>query len=140
MTLLEKIEKLTWYNLINKLKDILKGLFAKSEEGSYKAYTALLSQDDTNAPTAIIIKNTIGNIVWSRVSEGSYKGTLNGAFPEGKTLAFIGATESGEDNSAEVCFAIRANNNEIIVRSRDTATTAGDNRLRNTSIEIRVYP
>ena len=47
MTLLEKINSLTWYDLINKLKDILKGLNDKPSGGyepPYKVYTALLNQ------------------------------------------------------------------------------------------------
>jgi len=31
----------------------------------YKVYTVLLSQSGTSAPTAIVLENTIGNIVWS---------------------------------------------------------------------------
>ena len=50
-----------------------------------KTYKALLTQTGTNAPTAVVLENTIGNIVWTRAGTGSYVGTLTGVFTVGST-------------------------------------------------------
>ena len=48
---------------------------------SYKVYVALVSQEGTSAPTAIILQNTLGGTpVWSRDSAGTYDLTLSSAF------------------------------------------------------------
>lgn len=50
-------------------------------------YIATLTQSGTNAPVATVFQNTLGGeIVWSRTSPGSYKGTLAGVFTENKTI------------------------------------------------------
>lgn len=52
-------------------------------QGLPKVYRALLSQSGTDAPTAVVIENTLGGtLVWSRLSAGLYIGTLAGAFPD----------------------------------------------------------
>lgn len=55
-----------------------------------KIYTAIMQQAGTAAPTATILKNDIGNIIWTRNDVGAYQGTLTGAFPSGKTIALTG--------------------------------------------------
>lgn len=50
-------------------------------------YAAILNQTGVNAPTATIVRNDLsGPIVWTRVTDGIYNGTLVGAFPENKTI------------------------------------------------------
>lgn len=53
-----------------------------------KSYKAYISQAEAAAaPTPRQIgTNTIGNIIWTKATTGQYIGTLNGAFPEGKTV------------------------------------------------------
>lgn len=49
--------------------------------GGASIYRAFLTQSGTSDPIAVAVgPNTIGNIVWTRVGAGSYKGTLSGAF------------------------------------------------------------
>lgn len=55
----------------------------------YKVYTAYIGQVGTGAPTVTIMENTIGAIVWTRTSTGSYLGTLTGAFTNNKTACFF---------------------------------------------------
>lgn len=51
-----------------------------------KEYTALITQSGTNAPQAIILKNTLGATpTWTRLEEGVYNLVLNEAFPQYKT-------------------------------------------------------
>jgi hypothetical protein len=52
-----------------------------------KVYRALLSQSGTNAPTAIVLENSLGGeVVWTRDTTGVYFGTLEDAFPIEKTF------------------------------------------------------
>jgi len=58
-----------------------------NEAVPYKIYKALLTQTGTNAPTAVVLENTLGGTpVWSYSSTGYYILTLSGVFTLGKTL------------------------------------------------------
>lgn len=107
---------------------------------SYKTYTALLTQSGSSAPTATVLENTIGNIVWARTSDGVYSGTLTGAFVSGKTVLFI------QDNVSLSTIVIsrrdvwieRTSANEVALYTLSESALV-DSVLNNTSIEIRVY-
>jgi hypothetical protein len=60
---------------------------------TYTKYIALISQSSTADPTVIELENTIGPIVWTRVSAGIYYGTLTGAFTVNKTYVMISQLE-----------------------------------------------
>lgn len=52
-----------------------------------RRYVAILTQASTDAPTAVVLENTLGGtVVWTRDSGGVYDGTLVGAFPVAKTF------------------------------------------------------
>lgn len=104
----------------------------------YTVYTANLSQTGTNNPTTTIFENSLGNVVWTRVSGVDlednpftyFEGTLTGAFVTDKTLvALLNKGTSTGPTSIQVI-----NNNVIRV-----FTNNADDVLANTSIEIRVY-
>jgi hypothetical protein len=110
----------------------------------YKVYTALLSQSGKgNAPTAKILENTIGNIVWIATSPGVYRATLVGAFPNldkfftlnyksmVEAQKFI-AVEWKNSNSFEVSTS-------VVGYSPSIAYTPEDSLLSNYPIEIRIY-
>ena len=161
MTLLEKINNLTWYDLINKLKDILKGLNDKPSGGGiesisgdyvdnsdplnpilgdprpYKVYTALLTQTGTNAPVATVLENTLGvDINWTRLSVGSYSGvSTKPIFNLEKTHHIINSNNQGLEFEATG----ELNN---IDDWRIYASDGGigkDSLLNYLPIEIRVY-
>ena len=135
----EKINNLTWYDLINKLKDILKGLNDKPSGGyepPYKVYTALLTQSGTNAPVATVLENTLGGeIIWSRNSVGIYTATLLGAFIDNKTtiqiIANIGKGHTTVSSVNDV--------DSVFLGMVNTVNSLADDILGNTPIEIRVY-
>ena len=98
-----------------------------------KKYVALVSQSGSDAPTASELENSLGGtIVWSYISNGHYRGTLTGAFPD---VNKFWATPSAGSNDT-VGASIGWND----ANSFDLYETFGDDGLINYSIEIRVYP
>ena len=101
----------------------------------YQVYTALISQTGTNAPTVIVLENTIGNIVWTRTGTGNYSGTLPGAFPEDKT-GFLIAKE-------DIYIVLFQRGDDDYVSISSVAPFSpfanADGRLTKAMIEIRVY-
>ena len=110
---------------------------ANSGVAPYKVYTALISQTSTNAPSVIVLENTLGNIVWTRLSNGYYKGTLLDAFTNNKTFHTINHKIFSED----VFFLTEIENvNSIIIYvSNNIGNIFYDSYLFKTPIEIRVY-
>lgn len=51
-------------------------------------YDSIISQSESDAPTNIIIKNTIGNIIWAHdpINPGVFIGTLANAFTPNKSF------------------------------------------------------
>lgn len=104
----------------------------------YKVYTALISQSGTSDPTATILDNTIGSIVWTRVSDGFYRGTLSGAFTTDKTWPMIN-TNIFAKTEGQAKFVLAGTQNYVEIYTSDTTGALADDRLNGTSIEIRVY-
>lgn len=105
---------------------------------SYKVYTALLNQENTDAPTTIILQNTIGNILWSYNGNGNYYGNLTNAFDLNKTFVLISQYSGGAGLVVDFIAAEVLDSSTIVI----TTTTDNvfiDNLLHNVSIEIRVY-
>lgn len=105
----------------------------------YKVYTALLTQEGTNPPTAQVLENTLGgDIVWTYDLTGQYKGTLIGAFTENKTALFI--TDSTYNSASNAYILTDGSGNAITVETYNAANTSRvNNVLGLTTIEIRVY-
>jgi hypothetical protein len=127
-----------WLNLDQLITNIVTPLIPPTS--TYKVYTALLTQFGEDAPTAVVLQNTLGgNIVWSRYSEGVYEATLIGAFVENKTFTLINSTEDGEDNGVDASWSKRVSDDKVGVRTSSGSLYSQDNRLQSTSFEIRVY-
>ena len=107
----------------------------------YKVYTAVLTQQNTNAPSAVVLENTLGGtVVWSRNSTGNYYGTLNSAFPiQSKIALFQGGSMWGM-LPLKIIRVQHLNSNTIqIFTQQATDGALVDSSLSGTSIEIRVY-
>ena len=102
---------------------------------AYKKYIALISQSGIADPTVTVLENTIGDIVWTRLSSGTYTGTLLGAFPSAKVYALINQLPLGLFLSQ----IGRLNVDEVIIYTLDTTGAFVDFILDNTTIELRVY-
>lgn len=103
-----------------------------------KRYIAILNSNGQTT-TATVLENSLGgNIVWN-----GGVGTLAGAFPIGKTVAFIGGGSGGEKATLTSVELPPNSPNFITVRAHDV--TAEDKivpdlgLLVRTPLEIRVY-
>lgn len=103
-----------------------------------KRYVALLFQSGTNDPTATVLENTLGAIVWTRTSIATYLGTLTGAFTIGKTWLVVG-TQPFLNNPVIMFIHGTANtvNLEVQINNTQSDDLFPTNGL---SVEIRVYP
>ena len=107
----------------------------------YKVYTAVLTQQNTNAPSAVVLENTLGGtVVWTRNSTGNYYGTLNNAFPiQNKIALFQGGSMWGT-LPLKIIRVQHLNSDTIqIFTQQATDGALVDSSLSGTSIEIRVY-
>lgn len=103
----------------------------------YKVYTALLTQSGTNDPVAIVLENTLGDIVWTRAGQGYYIGTLPNSFIENKTGFIIQPPSNINETGYFETNAVTTNTVEFTYTKRDAGSA--DDVLLNTLIEIRVY-
>lgn len=130
---------ITWFRLDEHVRRLALRVDALEEGGGdtrpYTTYTALLTQDTDQAPEAVILENSVGDIVWTRLSAGEYRGTLTGAFVNQKTHSLI----SKPDASAEWdAILYRINDNVMGLTTRDSFVET-DSLLSETSIEIKIY-
>lgn len=133
LTLAQKIENLTWWNEIIKLKDILRSLLGYVP--AYKTYTALMTQSGTNPPTALILSNTTGQtITWTYSGIGEYVGTFSGTIDQNK-LWF--STHANFESSTDVHIIYASTNTIELKTFREFLEANG--KLTKTSIEIRIY-
>lgn len=151
MTLVEKINKLTWFKEIIKLKEILLELFQSISsiqtdvEGlqnnpvdsrPYKIYTALLTQSGTNAPVATVLENTLGTISFAYFAVGYYGVASENLFSLNKTVCIL----SGSKTSSYEILVTDINSVSTYIEFK---TSIGSNTtngiLDTTMIEIRVY-
>jgi hypothetical protein len=104
---------------------------------TYTKYIALISQSSTADPTVFELENTIGPIVWTRVSTGIYDGTLTGVFTLDKTYLMISNVETDG-----IVMIKRTNNNSIRITTTNLDSPIAateDDTLKKNTIEIRVY-
>jgi hypothetical protein len=124
----------TLYELSSELKD---NVLSKEAPGAaaYSVYTALLTQIGTGAPTAVVLANTIGSIVWTRSSEGYYLATLEGAFPDDRTFFTLTKT----NDVKEFVMGTDTPPDSLYIETKNGASWE-DSNLSQTPVEIRVYP
>jgi len=113
-----------------------------------KVYIAELNNIGAGAvaPVATVIKNTIGDVVWTRTGVGSYVGTLTGAFTEDKTFVsgqgYSVSTLVGATGNWPTAQSLNSNNADTVsLYNYALDLTAGNNLADNVGmfIEIKVY-
>jgi hypothetical protein len=98
-------------------------------------YTALLSQVGTDAPTAIVLANSIGGITWSRRAQGEYLGTVSTPLNVLNTFLIIGNVEHDYQATAYV----NSDGNIVVFTCRNSGHHHEDNKLNYSPIEVRIY-
>lgn len=115
-----------------------------TEQNEPKVYIALLTQSGTSAPTAVVLKNTLGGtVVWTRGGVGDYVATLTGAFTANKTILNPQSLPTFFDGLGYVSFdfnARRLSANQIQFYTTEIGGSDADALLTETSITIEVYP
>jgi len=98
-------------------------------------YIALLSQAGTDAPTAIVLSDTIGGVTWTRIAQGEYIGTAPNPLNVLNTFVIIGNVEHDHLATAEI-----KTDGTIYVRTTNTQNHQHqDGNLRYSSLEVRIY-
>ena len=111
---------------------------AKSSLFTHKKYRALLTQSGTNAPTAVVLENTLGGSpVLSYSGGGIYVLTLSGAFLTDKVFL---SYEARKSSGVSWIVAYRSSDNTIAIQSYDSAGNLTDGIMSSLSFEINVYP
>lgn len=100
-----------------------------------KVYTAILSQEDTNAPVATVLQNTIGSEpVWTRSAAGSYYATWT------DPVLTVNKTIGGSITSMRgFVIGNPIDANAFQIQTYDTTDTASDYMLSETAISIYIY-
>lgn len=127
----------SFFDKINEIIDYLNGN-GSSGNGSYKVYTAILNQGSTDAPTAIVLNNTLGEVTYSYEDVGIYLINSNGLFTFNKTWIYL----KDNDGNLQGVFVMVGQNDENsinIFSFSDYMVSASNSILNNMSLEIRVY-
>jgi len=100
-----------------------------------QTYVALLTQSGTAAPTAVVLADNIGQVVWTRTAQGNYLGVPDRALDALNTFVIIGNVEHDHLASAYV-----NSDGHIVVRTTNTSNHQHiDSKLNNSPIEVRIY-
>lgn len=98
-------------------------------------YVALLTQSGTTDPSAVVLSDNIGQVVWTRTLKGNYLGTPITPFDALNTFVIIGNVEHDHLASAFV-----NSDGNIVVKTTNTSNHQHeDDKLLNSPIEVRIY-
>jgi hypothetical protein len=99
------------------------------------SYIANLTQVGTNAPEALIFANNIGDITWTRTTNGEYLGTPATALDALYTYVMINNVNHDHLTSAY----INTDGNIVVITCNTSGHAHEDDILNNTTLEIRTY-
>lgn len=136
----------TWYGepVITHQTSLLKRINLKNAaskvNGFYWRYEALLAQDNTNAPTAVILNNTLGGTVtWTRDDTGTYYCTLTGGFKEDKVLLQRGIVVEAEAG-IRYWELLRISDDALILQSYNSSGSVVELNTARLPVSIKVFP
>lgn len=141
--------KYVWQFLNKNLSRLAASL--KPYLAEYKVYSALVTQVGTNPPTAVVLKNTLGdvNVSYAYNGVGSYavdfsSNILTSSTNPGETTNWVmiqGCSSNGDQlGGAPVIWAYYSTASQIAFEVYDVSTGAvGNGFLEDNYIEIRVY-
>ena len=104
---------------------------------AYTAYTALVTQASTNAPTAKILQNTTGaTLTWARTSAGIFTLTASSAiFTADKTIVFANPGNDSTSSADPAIIWARTSSTVLTI----TATAGVNGALTDGAFEVRIY-
>lgn len=100
-----------------------------------QTYVALLTQSGTDAPTAVVLADNIGDITWTRTAQGEYLGTPTTPFDALNTFVIIGNVEHDYQAAAYV----NSDGDIVVTTCRNSGHSHQDSKLLNSPIEVRIY-
>jgi len=104
------------------------------ELAPYRTYSALLNQQDTSAPTAVVLENTLAlTISWTRTAAGKYVGTLNKAVNVNKCILFLSTPTTHTHLKGQL-----SSPTEISLEAEAGVNAYSDN-FTNVSLELKEY-
>lgn len=104
----------------------------------YRVYTALLSKTGTNAPTAIVLENTLGTINYTYIGVGSLRVVSpDFLFTDNKTFTIIQNEPNGVFGQS--LGISRASDDLLIISQSNAFGQINDDWQYPVSFEIRVY-
>lgn len=110
-------------------------------------YVALLSQENTDNPTIIVLENSLNcKCEWVRVVAGYSRVDETGRFPQGRTTLSVGSVFPADDGDIAFADLVHTNGDDALALTVNTHLVtngefhASDNGLRFTKVEIIVYP
>ena len=108
---------------------------------TYKEYVALLTQSGGNAPTAVVLSNTLGGVpVWTKNNIGVYYLILIGAFPVDKTFYTKMIHGSSVDSLICEMYTVSDDTMGISCSQNTGGVSRGvDDVLSKIPISIKVY-
>jgi hypothetical protein len=122
------------------INDIAALVPAQPAQLPYKVYTALISQTGINAPTVIVLENTLedpGSFSYQTV--GIFNYTNVGAFTLDKTIVFC-TKDANEETPAYIIEGKRTSDDTVqFIVKATTTNNLTNGALSKANIEIRVY-
>lgn len=126
------------------LKDNLASYFEGGGGSQPLVYRALLTQTGTDAPTAVVLENTLGEVpTYNYVNTGIYDiQVASPIFVLGKTFIrySVGLPSSSDLSSDPYSYAYAHENTNQILFSVLRNSSFTDSLLANASLEILIYP
>jgi len=108
----------------------------------YKVYTAIITQTGTDAPTAVVLQNTLGiTPTLTRFATGNYRITASNTFTANKTFCIVGQ-EANSGTGMNYIWASDSNDDEVLLQTYDGAGLGAaltDDKMDRLAVEIRVY-
>lgn len=110
----------------------------------YKVYTALLNQSGTNAPTATVLENTLGDdLIFTYLNNGYYGVTSNSPVLEGNLVCEqhrgIFTNEQGESSQLYSITIENVTNTGFTISTRPHQNSESNDMLYQRYFEIKIY-
>lgn len=100
-------------------------------------YIAILSHQNTDAPVATVLQNTLGTITWAYSTTGTYTGTVSGGtkFSENKTFCTTTLQERGANPRT---YALGRTSDSVVTLSALNSSLSSTDPATTNKIAIHI--